>query len=177
MKFEPVTIKDIAKALNLSPSTISKVLRDSYEISPPTKQLVNEYARKINYRPNPVAVSLKEKRTRSIGLIVPDLANSFFSQAINGIESVAYSKGYNVIISQSNESFEREQNDLNYLASRSIDGLLISISSQTENMDHLRRLHDRGLPIVFFARITEATWGVEVQPGGSSSSLDPFTWL
>lgn len=155
MKFEAVTIKDIAKELGISTSTVSRALRDSYEISPDTKKLVLECAERLDYRPNPIALSLKEKRSRSIGVVICEIANSFFSQAINGIESVAYSKGYNVIISQSNESFEREQNDLNYLASRSIDGLIISISSQTENMDHLKKLLGRGLPIVFFDRITE----------------------
>src|SRR6201985_3772065 len=108
MKFETVTIKDIARALGLSTSTVSRALRDSYEISPETKKLVLEYSEKINYRPNPIALSLKEKRSRSIGIIVCEIANSFFSQIINGIESVAYKKSYYVIISQSHESFERE---------------------------------------------------------------------
>src|SRR6478672_7465281 len=128
MKFEAVTIKDIAKELGLSTSTVSRALRDSYEISPETKKRVLEYAEKINYHPNPIALSLKERRSRSIGVIVCEIANSFFSQVINGIESIAYDKGYNVIISQSHESYEREMIDLQYLASRSVDGLLISLS-------------------------------------------------
>ena len=156
MKFEAVTIKDIAIALGLSTSTVSRALRDSYEISPATKKNVLEYAEKINYRPNPIALSLKEKRSHSIGVIVCEIANSFFSQAINGIESIAYSKGYNVIISQSHESYDREVIDLNYLASRSIDGLLISVSAETENFSHLQSLHDRGFPIVFFDRAVES---------------------
>ena len=153
MKFEAITIKDIAKALGLSTSTVSRALRDSYQISPETKKLVLEYAKKINYSPNPIALSLKEKRSRSIGVIVCEIANSFFSQAINGIESIAYDKGYNVIITQSHESYEREVNDLQFLASRSIDGLLISVSSETKNFEHLRELQQKGLPIVFFDRI------------------------
>lgn len=156
MKFEAVTIKDIAKALGLSTSTVSRALRDSYEISPATKKQVLEYAEQINYRPNPIALSLKEKRSRSIGVIVCEIANSFFSQAINGIESIAYDKGYNVIISQSHESYEREVIDLQYLASRSIDGLLISVSAETEDFSHLKNLHDRGFPIVFFDRVAES---------------------
>ncbi len=155
MKYEAVTIKDIAKALGLSTSTVSRALRDSYEISPETKKNVIEYAQQINYRPNPIALSLKEKRSRSIGIIVCEIANSFFSQAINGIESIAYDKGYNVIIAQSHESYEREILNLQYLASRSIDGLLISVSSETENLDHLINLHKRGFPIVFFDRVVE----------------------
>lgn len=155
MKFEAVTIKDIAKALGLSTSTVSRALRDSYEISPETKKLVLEYSEKINYRPNPIALSLKEKRSRSIGIIVCEIANSFFSQIINGIESIAYDKGYNVIIAQSHESFDREVINVQYLASRSIDGLLVSVSSETQDLNHLKNLHDRGFPIVFFDRIAE----------------------
>ncbi len=155
MKYEAVTIKDIAKALGLSTSTVSRALRDSYEISPETKKLVLEYSDKIHYRPNPIALSLKEKRSRSIGIIVCEIANSFFSQIINGIESIAYDKGYNVIIAQSHESYDREVINVQYLASRSIDGLLVSVSSETQDLEHLRNLHERGFPIVFFDRIVE----------------------
>jgi len=154
MKFEAVTIKDIAKALGISTSTVSRALRDSYEISPETKQLVLDCAEKLNYRPNPIAQSLKERRSRSIGVVVCEIANSFFSQIINGIESIAYDKGYNVIISQSNESYEREIMDLHYLSSRSVDGLLISLSTETNDISHLQSLHQKGLPIVMFDRVS-----------------------
>ncbi len=153
MKFEAITIKDIAIALGLSTSTVSRALRDSHEISIETKKLVCKYAAEHNYRPNPIALSLKEKKSRSIGVIVCEIANSFFSQIINGIESIAYDKGYNVIISQSHESYEREILNVNYLASRSIDGLLISVSTETTDFEHLRNLYEKGLPIVFFDRI------------------------
>lgn len=116
MKFEAVTIKDIAKALGLSTSTVSRALRDSYEISEETKQLVLNYAKEINYRPNPIALSLKEKRSRTIGVVVSEIANSFFSQTINGIESIAHNKGYNVIITQSLESYEREVGNIQFLS-------------------------------------------------------------
>ena len=155
MKYEAVTIKDIAKELGLSTSTVSRALRDSYEISQETKKIVLEYAEKINYRPNPIAVSLKERRTRSLGIIVCEIANSFFSQVIDGIESVAYSKGYNVTFLQSHESFEKEKLSLEYLASRSVDGLLISVSTETQDFSHLEKLFNRGLPIVFFDRIID----------------------
>src|SRR5690349_14699912 len=100
MKFEAVTIKDIAKALGISTSTVSRALRGSYEINPETKHIVQEYAEKMNYRPNPVALSLKENRSKSIGVIVPEIANQFFSQAINGIDAMAYNRGYHVMIFQ-----------------------------------------------------------------------------
>lgn len=153
MKFEAVTIKDIAKALGLSTSTVSRALRDSYEISPETKKLVLEYAEKINYHPNPIALSLKERRSRSIGIIVSEIANSFFSQTIDGIESIAYNNGYNVIISQTRESSERELINLNYLTSRSIDGLIVSVSSETNDFAPFKELFERGMPIVFFDRV------------------------
>lgn len=155
MKFESVTIKDIAKALGLSTSTVSRALRDSYEISEGTKKAVLAYAEEVNYRPNPVAQNLKDRRSRSIGVVVSEIANSFFSQIINGIESVAYEHGYHVIIAQTHESLEREINAVNYLASRSVDGIMISLSGETEEIEHLTRLHDMGMPYVFFDRVTD----------------------
>src|SRR6266498_352151 len=155
MKFEAATIKDIAKALGVSTSTVSRALRDSYKISPETKKLVLECAEHLNYRPNPIALSLKEKRSRSIGVVVCEIANSFFSQVIDGIESIAYDKGYNVIISQTHESYEREIIDLQYLSSRSVDGLLISLSTETNDLGHLKTLHEKGMPIVFFDRVSD----------------------
>jgi LacI family transcriptional regulator len=155
MRFDTVTIKDIAKALNFSTSTVSRALRGSYEISAETKKLVLEYAEKINYRPNPIALSLKERRSRSIGVVVSEIANNFFSEAINGIESVAYNRGYHVIITQSHESEQREKVNVEHHASRSVDGLLISLSSETVDLTYLKELHEKGLPIVFFDRITD----------------------
>jgi LacI family transcriptional regulator len=154
--YKPTTIKDIARALGLSTSTVSRALRDSYEISEDTKRLVMDYAEKIHYKPNPIALSLKERRSYSIGVIVCEVANSFFSQAINGIESIAYNKGYHVIISQSHDSYEREVINVQHLANRSVDGLLVSMSAETTDLSHLQRLHDEGLPMVFFDRVTDA---------------------
>ena len=155
MRFEPATIKDIAKALNFSTSTVSRALRDSYEISDETKKIVLEYAEKINYRPNPAALSLKERKSRAIGVVVSEIANTFFSEAINGIESIAYNRGYHVIITQSHESEEREKVNVLHHASRSVDGLLISLSSGTVDLSYLKDLYEKDLPIVFFDRITD----------------------
>lgn len=155
MKFDTVTIKDIAKALNLSTSTVSRALRGSYEISAETKKQVLEYAEKINYRPNPIALSLKERRTRAIGVVVSEIANNFFSQAINGIESIAYNRGYHVIITQSHESMEREKVNVEHMASRGVDGLLVSLSSESVDLSYLKEMHEKGMPIVFFDRVTD----------------------
>lgn len=155
MKFETVTIKDIARHLGLSTSTVSRALRGSHEIGADTKKLVLEYAESINYRPNPIALSLRSRKSRSIGVIVSEVANNFFSQAINGIESVAYNRGYHVIISQSHESAEREMVTIQHLASRGVDGLLISLSNETTDFSLLEELHEKGLPMVFFDRVSE----------------------
>ena len=155
MKFEAITIKDIAKALGLSTSTVSRALRDSYEISPETKERVLVYAKENNYRPNPIALSLKEKRSSSIGVLVCEIANSFFSQAINGIESVAQEKGYNVIIAQSKEDFEKEVSSIQYLASRSVDGIIFSVSAETSDFSHLQQLYGRGMNMVSFDRLVD----------------------
>lgn len=150
---ESITIKDIAKALGFSTSTVSRALRDSYEISAETKRIVLEYSSKINYRPNPIALSLKERKSHSIGVVVCEVANNFFSQAISGMESIAYNRGYHVILTQTHESYEREMVNVNHLASRSVDGLLVSLSSGTTNLNHFKNLIDKGLPIVFFDRL------------------------
>lgn len=154
--FKPITIKDIAQALGLSPSTVSRALSDSYEINEETKKRVLEYAERHNYRRNPMASSLRAGRSYSIGVVVCEVANAFFSQAIDGIESVAYGKGYHVIISQSHDSYEREVVNVQHLANRAVDGLLISMSSETKDFSHITHLHEQGLPIVFFDRIIDA---------------------
>ena len=177
MKFEALTIKDIAKALGLSTSTVSRALRDSYEISAETKKLVLEYAEKNNYHPNPIALSLKERRSRSIGVVVCEIANSYFSQAINGIESIAYNNGYNVIISQSRESFDRELLNLQYLTSRSIDGLIISVSTETKDFSYLKELHSKGMPIVFFDRIVQEIETHKVIADNYKGAYDATTHL
>lgn len=155
MNFKAITMNDIAKALDLSASTVSKALSNSYEISEKTKQLVLEYAKKNNYRPNLIAQSLKQGHSNSIGIVVATIDNHFFSQVINGIESIAYSEGYNVIFTQTHESYELEVKNVNHLAHRSVDGLLISLSTETKNIEYLQKLQEQGLPIVFFDRVSD----------------------
>ena len=152
---ETVTIKDIAKALNLSTSTVSRALRGSYEINAETKRLVTEYAEKVHYVPNPIALSLKENKSKAIGVIVPEIANHFFSQAINGIEDIANQRGYHVVIFQSHESYEREVANVQHIIARKVDGLLISLSGQTENMSHLQEIQRKNLPLVLFDRVSD----------------------
>ena len=152
---DTITLKDIARALSLSTSTVSRALRDSYEINAETKRLVVEYAERLNYHPNSIALSLKENRSRVIGVIVPQIANNFFSQAINGIEAIAYSRGYHVIIFQSHESYEREVLTVQQAVARKVDGLLISLSSSTSDVAHLRALQEKKLPLILFDRVSK----------------------
>ena len=152
-RLDPVTIKDIAHALNLSTSTVSRALRDSYDVNPKTKRLVMEYAERLNYRPNPLALSLKGSGSKTLAVIVPQIANNYFSQAINGIEAVAYNRGYYVIIFQTHESYAREVANIQQVVARRFDGLLLSISSETTDVAHLHTLLEQGMPLVLFDRV------------------------
>lgn len=114
-----------------------------------------EYAERVNYRPNPIALSLKESKSRSIGIVIPEIANNFFSEVVNAVENIAYNQGYHVVITQSQESYEREKSNIDYLAQRRVDGILVSLTSATHNYDHFEELQHRGLPIVFFDRVPE----------------------
>ncbi len=147
-----VTIKEIARQLGISKSTVSRALRDSSEISEATKARVIELARRLNYSPNPIALSLLNNQTHTIGIIVPDIDNPFFSTAISGVEDVAYSRGYHVMIYQSHESYEREKADVRHIADRRADGLIVSVASQSMQHDHFINLQEVGIPIVFFDR-------------------------
>jgi len=147
-----VTIKDIAKALGISASTVSRALKDHPDISRDTKDAVNELAKKLHYKPNAVALSLKSSKTNTIGVIIPELVHYFFSSVISGIEDVAYDAGYNVIICQSNEKYDREIINAQALLSNRVEGALISISKETIDFAHLQLIEESGIPIVFFDR-------------------------
>lgn len=151
---EPATLKDIARELNISVSTVSRALRDSYEINPETKRLVMECAARLHYRPNPIALSLKGASSKAIAVIVPQIANYYFSQAINGIEEVANQRGYDVLIFQTHEAYDREVANLRQALARRVDGLLISLSSETNDVSHLQELQQQGTPIVQFDRVS-----------------------
>ncbi|ANH83535.1 LacI family transcriptional regulator [Niabella ginsenosidivorans] len=156
MKLGAITIKDIAKALELSASTVSRALRDSHEIGAETKKRIQDYAAANNYRPNLAALSLRKGRSKSIGIVLSNVANNFFSQIIDGIESIANSKGYNVIITQSKDSAEREKMIINDLSARSIDGLIVSLAAETTDYSVFEELNNEGLPMVFIDRIAES---------------------
>ncbi|MEM1134834.1 MAG: LacI family DNA-binding transcriptional regulator [Bacteroidota bacterium] len=153
MKNRQVTIKDIAQQLAISPATVSRALKDHPDISKRTKEAVVELATSLNYQPNSIALSLRNKKTFTIGVIVPEIIHFFFSSAISGIEDVAYQAGYNVIICQSNESYEREVANINTLLSNRVDGILISVSKNTKDFKHLKKVTEMGVPLIFFDRV------------------------
>ncbi len=150
-----VTIKDIAQHLKISSSTVSRALRGSTEINNETRRRVQELAKEWNYIPDPVALSLKDKRTRVIGVIVQEIANNYCSATIAAIEELAYKKGYHVVIFQSHETYECEVTNAKLLASRRIDGLIITVSNETKKFDHLKELIANGIPVVMFDRVSE----------------------
>lgn len=150
-----ITIKDIARKLGVSPSTVSRALKNHPDISENTKNKVQEMAREFSYRPNPIALNLKHKRSNTIGVIIPEIVHYFFSSIISGIGDYAYSQGFNVITTQSNELYDREVNDLNNLIDNRVDGVLMSIAKTTRNYNHLKRVLDQGIPVVFFDRFVD----------------------
>lgn len=152
---ESVDLKKLAQILNLSVSTISKALRDSYDISKETKEKVVALANELNYHPNPHASSLRRSKSKTIAVIIPEIANNYFTLAINGIESVAQLKGYHVLIYLTHEDAAKEASFIKHLHNGRVDGVLMSLSSTTTDYTHLEELQKKGLPIVFFDRVYE----------------------
>lgn len=165
-----INIKELAGELKLSVSTISKALHDSYEISEETKQRVLETASRLNYIPNPYASSLRGRGSKNIALVIPEVADSFFSLAINGIESVAKENGYHVLICLTHESFNNEKTILKEFQCGRVDGVLMSISRETTQGDHIRDLISNGVPLIFFDRVFEEVETTQVTTNDFESS-------
>lgn len=154
-KGHQVTMKEIAKKLGVSVSTISRALQDSPELHPETKRKIVEMAKEMNYQPNLLAQSLRISRTKTLGVIVPEITSHFFASCISGIQDTANSRGYNVMICQSNESIEQEKKNIKALVASQVDALLISLSRETNHYEHLIDLYDREIPFVLFDRVNE----------------------
>lgn len=151
-----ITIKEIAKALNVSVSTVSKALNDSYEIGEETKKRVKYYAQVHNYKPNTLALSLQNKKTHTIGIIIPNILNHFFARVLKGIEKHAADNGYNIITCITNESYTKEVNTIEMLSNGMIDGFIACISEETlrlEKFDHFQKLIDDDTPLVLYDRV------------------------
>ncbi|SFW62438.1 transcriptional regulator, LacI family [Sinomicrobium oceani] len=160
-----VTIKQIARELDVSVSTVSKALRDSKEISLDTRQKVQAFAKLLNYKPNNIAISLKNRKTKNIGVIIPEIVHHFFTTVISGVEREANKAGYNVIVCLSDESFDKEVINMETLANGSIDGFILSLSKETQSkkdFHHLLEAIDQGMPLVMFDRVSEEVPGDKV---------------
>ena len=149
-----ITIKDIAKELKISVSTVSRALRDTYDVSNDTRQKVLAMAAQLNYKPNYNAIGLANGSTHNIGVILPFITNYYFSTVITGVQEVAYKNGYNIVLYVTNDSPEREIDIFENLTISSLDGLLVSISTDSDAYEHFELVHNEGMPIVFFDRVS-----------------------
>lgn len=152
MQISKVTIYDIARALNINSSTVSRALNDSPRVTQKTKEKIQEKAKEMGYQRNLLASNLRKNITNTIGIVVPRISRHFFSSVIQGVEETAYLAGYSVFICQSLEQLERERNILETLAANRVDGVLMSISMETNDYAHIDSLKNRGIPLVFFDR-------------------------
>ena len=151
-----ITLKKIAQELNVSISTVSKSLKDSHEIGKETRERIKAFAKSHGYRPNSIALSLKNRKTKTIGVIIPDVVHYFFALVVNGIEQVARKNGYNVVVALSYESFEKEVVNMETLADSLIDGFILSLSKETlkkQDYYHINESINQGMPVVLFDRV------------------------
>ncbi|WP_201983393.1 LacI family DNA-binding transcriptional regulator [Hymenobacter rubidus] len=165
-----VNLKQLAGELGLSSSTVSRAMRDSYEISTATRERVKAVAQLLNYQPNPFASSLRNNVTKTIGVILPQLDNHFFSLAINGIEEVAQQNGYHVLIYLTHDSGEKEKAVSKYLMSGRVDGILLALATGTRSVSHLEKLKLTGVPLVQFDRVNKALQTATVTTDDFASS-------
>lgn len=177
MKGKPVTIKEIAKRLNVSVSTISRALHDHPSIGLSMRQQVKKLAEELNYEPNQAAISFKQGKTFTIGVILPNLGEEFFSIAINGIEDVATRNKYIVLIGQSHDDVERERQITDSMRKHRVDGLIVSLSKNTVSYEHFDQLKQYGIPVVFFDRVPHTPDSYSVSCNLKSSSVKLVDWL
>lgn len=155
---QKITLKKIAKEFGVSISTVSKALKDSHEISSEVKERIQAFAKYYHYKPNSLALNLRNQKTKTIGVIIPEIVHHFFTKVITGIEKLANEKGYNVMICLSNESFEKEVLNLEMLANGVVDGIILSVAKETEERDdytHFKELINNGIPLVMFDRVVD----------------------
>ena len=172
-----VTIKDIAKQLGVSVATVSRALRDLPDIHPDTKKMVLDLAKELDYQPNVLASSLVKSKTKTLGLIVPDLGYYFFSTVVKAVEDAAIAAGYSLLIAQTQESFERELTNIQNLSRSQVEGIIIALSRETVNFDHLTRLQRRGIPLVFFDRDSEEIDASKVMVDNEQSAYEAVKHL
>ena len=147
-----ITIKDIARKLGVSVSTVSRALQNHPDISESTKELVRTCAREMNYKPNLMASNLRTSRNTTIGVVIPELNHHFFASVLDGIEQTANEAGYNILICQSSENYAREEQNVQMLLNSRVAGMLVGVSKQTTRLQHLQDVIDTGTPLVLYDR-------------------------
>ncbi|MBC7873752.1 MAG: LacI family DNA-binding transcriptional regulator [Ferruginibacter sp.] len=177
MEHKPTTIKEIASRLNVSVSTVSRALHNHSSIGLRTKMQVQKLAKELNYEPNQAAISFKQGKTMIVGVILPNLGEEYFSMAINGIEDVATQNKYTVLIGQSHDDTEREQQITEAMRRQRVDGLIVSLSKTTRSFEHFEELKKYKIPVVFFDRVPDMPDAYTVSCNLENSSVELVDWL
>lgn len=164
-----VTIKDVAKRLNCSVSSVSRAFNDKYDIRKETRDLILATAKEMGYSPNPMAKSLLKQCSNQIGVVVPEFINSFFPEVIIGIQEVFLKKGYQVLIMQSGESHVTELENVKTLENNMVDGMILSLSLETKNVDYYKEMLNKGFPLVLFNRVSN-------ELNTSKVLIDDYKW-
>jgi LacI family transcriptional regulator len=167
-----VTLKEIADILGVSVSTVSRALTDSYEINVETKKRVKQLAKDLNYHPNPFAASLRKHVSKTIALIIPEISNNFFTRVIKGVEAVCQENDYYVLIYQTDEDYQKELRIINHLIGGRVDGVLISVCSETEDVAHLNEILARDIKLVMFDRVLEEIETTKITSNDYESALE-----
>lgn len=177
MDQKPTTIKEIASRLNVSVSTVSRALHNHPSIGLRTRMQVQQLAEELDYEPNQAAISFKQGKTMTLGVILPNLGEEFFSIAINGIEEIAIQNSYTVLIGQSHDKVEREKMLVDTMRKHRVDGLIVSLSKTTRNFDHFEQLKKYKIPVVFFDRVPNDPEAYSVSCNLENSSVELVDWL
>ncbi|MBK8141593.1 MAG: LacI family DNA-binding transcriptional regulator [Chitinophagaceae bacterium] len=177
MEQKPATIKEIAQRLNVSVSTVSRALHDHPSIGLRTKMQVQKLAEELHYEPNQAAISFKQGKTMTLGVILPSLGEEFFSMAINGIEDVATQNKYTVLIGQSHDNTEREVQIVDTMRRHRVDGLIVSLAKTTKSYEHFEQLEKYNIPVVFFDRVPGNPAAYTVSCNLQNSSVELVDWL
>ncbi len=167
-----ITIKDIARKLNINPSTVSRALRDRPDVSAELKQEIRKLADKLGYKPNYMAINLRSGKSHTIGLIIPEISMFFFPSVIKAIEEEAHTRGYNLLVLHSNDSIDREIENAEICAHAGVDGVLVSLTRQSSDIEHFQELSGAGVPIVYFDKILQNTESHKVViPGAQAAEI------
>ncbi|MDR3697117.1 LacI family DNA-binding transcriptional regulator [Mucilaginibacter sp.] len=166
-----INIKILAKKLNISTSTISRAFNGSPDINKDTKERILAFAKEHNFLPNHYASNLRDKKSRTLAVIVPEIANDFFAQAINGIEEIARKKGFYILLYRTDDVFEKEVSFINYLNNGKVDGIIMSVSGEASDHNYLRQLEQKNIPVVFFDRVYEDIEAAKVITNDYDSSF------